>query len=83
MSFMNPSRAFRRGFVDGFASPFTLLTGRRFRFSRERRHLVPDLEAWYEVGSLLNAAYREVGEEIGKNHPKTASKDPGRQRRAG
>lgn len=72
MSFMNPSRAFRRGFAEGFTAPLTLLAGRRTYFTHS--HIASDAAAWREVGSLLNQAYREVGDDIGKSSIKTLTK---------
>ncbi|MDR0808864.1 MAG: hypothetical protein LBE86_07035 [Gemmobacter sp.] len=59
---MNPSRAFRRGFADGFTAPFLLIVGRRAPFTYSR--VASDMVAWREVGSLVNQSCRQVGDLV-------------------
>lgn len=71
MTYMFSNRAFRRGFAQGLASPFRVFC------TRSTIKYIPratDAAAWRSVGDLLNHAYFEVAEEIGKTSHKTTEK---------
>lgn len=76
MSFLNTSRDFRIGFARGFLCSFQVFSPRRPRTYYVR---ATDVAAWAEVGQLLNNAYTEVAEEVGKAPRKSSA----RKRNAG
>lgn len=55
------SKAFRRGFVDGFTAPYTIFFADQEPISYQRKDLVK--QSWAKVGKAVRSAMQDAGAE--------------------